>query len=277
MLIKKNLLIWLVLLLQLFQMGCKNIKKPDENGNGPATRKTADRIPNNTILHLGHSANLIKIGGRVLVFDYPYGSEANSEWVYYLDPNQLKNEKVYVFVSHGHGDHFNSKIFSWKDQIPHIKFILSSDFRRHPEDAILISPGQVIKVDDFQVRAYPSTDAGVAYSVYLDGKHIYFAGDNGFWNWEGKRPEEEYINKDLATVDKQVPMDIAFQVCDPLAASVGDGGADIFAVTFQPKLLVPIHLRGQYEFLKNIELKLKKRGFKNRFWTITGRGDSIAF
>jgi len=72
-------------------------------------------------------------------------------------------------------------------------------------------------------------------------------------------------------------MDIAFQVCDPLAASVGDGGADIFAVTFQPKLLVPIHLRGQYEFLKNIELKLKERGFKNRFWTIAGRGDSIAF
>lgn len=248
---KKNLLVCLVLSLQLLQTGCKEINKPVGTDRVLKTKKTADRIPNNTILHLGHSANLIKIGGRVLIFDYPYGSEANSEWVYYLDPNQLKNEKVYVFVSHGHGDHFNSKIFSWKDQIPHIKFILSSDFRRHPEDAILISPGQVIKVDDFQVRAYPSTDAGVAYSVYLDNKHIYFAGDNGFWNWEGKRPEDEYINKDLATMDKQVPMDIAFQVCDPLAASVGDGGADIFAVTFQPKLLVPIHLRGQYGFLKN--------------------------
>ena len=197
--------------------------------------------------------------------------------MYYLDPNQLKDEKVYVFASHGHGDHYNTTILTWKNNIPRIKYLLSSDFNRYPEGATLISPGQVVGVDDIKVRAYPSTDAGVAYSVYVEGKHIYFAGDNGFWNWEGKRPEDEYINKDLATVDKQVPMDIAFQVCDPKANGVGDGGVGIFAVTFQPKLLVPIHLRGEYEFLKSVELKLKERGFKNKFWAIPQRCASTTF
>ena len=68
----------------------------------------------------------------------------------------------------------------------------------------MIEPGQVIKVDNMMVRAYPSTDAGVAFSVYLDGKHIYFVGDNGFWNWEGKRPEDEYINCPTAAKMAQI-------------------------------------------------------------------------
>lgn len=273
----RKILVYLGLSLQLLQMGCKERNKPTVTERDSANEQAASGIADNTIWHFGHSANLLKIGGRVFVFDYPYGSEANSEWVHYIDPNQLKNEKVYVFVSHGHGDHYNTAILTWKNYIPHIKYILSSDFKRFPEGAVLISPGQVVEVDDIKVRAYPSTDAGVAFSVYADGKHIYFAGDNGFWNWEGKRPQEDYINKDLASVDRTAPMDIAFQVCDPKAKGVGDGGVGIFAVTFQPKLLVPIHLRGEYEFLTNIELQLKNSGFKNRFWVIRKISDTTSF
>jgi hypothetical protein len=70
---------------------------------------------------------------------------------------------------------------------------------------------------------------------------------------------------------------LAFQVCDTLTDGVGDGGAGIFSVSFQPKLLVPIHLRGKYEFLKKIELQLRQRGFKNRFWVVKKKGDSITF
>jgi len=274
---KRKMLVFLVLSLQLLQTSCKNHNKPTGAKQDSATEQAASTIADNTIWHLGHSADLLKIGGRVLVFDYPYGSEANSEWVYYLDPNQLKIEKVYVFASHPHGDHYNSAILTWKNYIPRIKYILSSDFKRYPEDATLISPGRVVEVDDIKIRAYPSTDAGVAFSVYVDGKHIYFAGDNGFWNWDGKKSEDQYIDKDLAGLDRTVPMDIAFQVCDPKAAGVGDGGVGIFAVTFQPKLLVPIHLRGEYEFLKNIDLQLKDRGFKNRFWVIRKISDTTSF
>lgn len=272
---KRNLLVCIVLSLQLLQMSCKDHNKPTDHH--PVAKQAAARIADNTIWHFGHSANLLKLGGRVLVFDYPYGSEASADIVHYLDPNELKDEKVYVFVSHGHGDHYNSGILRWQNHIPHIRYILSSDFTRFPEGATLISPGQVVEVDDMKVRAYPSTDAGAAFSIYVDGKHIYFAGDNGFWNWEGKRPQDEYISKDLASLDRTVPIDIAFQVCDPKADGVGDGGVGIFAITFQPKLLVPIHLRGEYEFLKKIELQLKDRGFKNRFWVIKSIGDTTSF
>ena len=110
MLIKKNLLICMVLLPVVLQTGCKDANKPAEADHCPAAKKGTARIPNNTILHLGHSANLIKINNSVLVFYYPFGSEASTDTLYQLDPNELKDENVYVFASHGHGDHFNSKI-----------------------------------------------------------------------------------------------------------------------------------------------------------------------
>jgi len=244
---------------------------------GLSAKAGARRIANNTILHIGHSANLVKIKGRVLVFDYPYGSEAMAQQLYRFDPNVLTDENVYVFASHGHGDHFNTQIYTWKDRIRRIKFILPSDIMRHPDDAVMVEPGRELKLDDMVVRTYPSSDKGVAYSVYVAGKHIYFAGDNGFWNWEGKKSEQDYIRETLSTIDRNVPMDIAFQVCDPRAASVGEGGAGIFAVTFNPKLLVPLHTQGNYEFFKTEAILLKQRGFKNRFWAIKGLGDTTTF
>lgn len=282
MLSKMNVLVCIVVLLQLLQTGCKGNNQPSGADQGPTTKETAVRAAdsNTTIRHLGHSAVMVRIGERVLFFDYPYSSRALSDQMHSLDPNELKelkDKKVYVFASHGHGDHFNRGIFSWEKQIGHIRYILSSDITRHPADANMISPGQVIEVDDIKVRGYRSSDMGVAFSIYVAGRHIYFAGDNGFWNWKGKRPEGEYISKDLAQVDRKVPMDIAFQVFDPLADGVGDGGVGIFALSFKPKLLVPIHLRGKYEYLKKIELQLKQRGFKNRFWVVKKKGDSMFF
>ncbi len=282
MLSKRNVLVCVAVSLQLLHMVCKVNNQPSSAEQVAATKETAERAAdsNTTIRHLGHSAVMVEIGERVLFFDYPFGSRAFVDQIHFFDPNELKelkDKKVYVFASHVHGDHFNRGIFSWKNQLGYVRYILSSDIKRHPADANMISPGQVIEVDDIKVRGYKSTDAGVAFSVYVAGMHIYFSGDNGFWNWEGKRAETEYIEKDLALVDREVPMDIAFQVCDPLADGVGDGGAGIFAVSFQPKLLVPIHLRGKYEFLKKIEVQLRQRGFKNRFWVVKKKGDSITF
>ncbi len=277
MLAEKKMLTCLMLWLQLFLTGSGGADGTTDAGLAtPAKQKIAE-IPDNTILHLGHSANLMKIGGSVLVFDYPFGGESSEAMLYRLDPNELKDEKVYVFASHRHGDHFNSSILSWKDRIPRIKYILSCDILRRPDDAIVIRPGQAIEVDGIKVRAYPSTDAGVAFSVYLAGKHIYFSGDNGFWNWENTKSQEDYLLEALAPIDRSLPIDIAFQVCDPKADGKGEGGIGIFELTFQPRLLVPLHLRGDYEFPKKVEPLLKQRGFKHTFWAVSRLGESITF
>lgn len=245
---------------------------------GPA-RDADGRIPNNTIWHLGHSANLLKIDNHLLVFDYPYGTTAMDEILRPLQPEEISNENVYVFISHHHGDHHRSTIYGWKEKISHLRFIIPEYMERRPDDAHVIAPGRTIELDDMRIRAYPSTDAGVAFSIYLNDKHIYFAGDNGFWNRERTRTPRQYIDEDLATVDRITPIDIAFQVCDPLLESKGsgDGGITVFATTFQPRLLIPIHLRGDYEFPITIQRRIKKQGFKHHFWTPTRPSDILKF
>ena len=85
--------------------------------------------------------------------------------------------------------------------------------------------------------------------------------------------EEDYVLQYLSAIDRSVPMDIAFQVCDQFLFERGRGygGTEIFALTFQPKLLVPLHLRNRYDHLPARAQQLKERGFRNRFWVVKTR------
>jgi len=66
-------------------------------------------------------------------------------------------------------------------------------------------------------------------------------------------------------------------VCDPRLAGRGAGGIYIFALKLEPKLLVPIHLWGEYDFVAGVESKLRQRGFKGTFWAVRGKADTISF
>jgi len=240
-------------------------------------RAEQSKLADNSIFHIGHSANLVKIGGKVLVFDYPYGTQALADIFYPLQPEDLQDQRVYVFASHTHGDHYNTGILSWKEKIPAIKYILSYDIPRRPADAVVVRPGKMVQVDGMKVRAYPSTDAGVAFSVYVEGRHIYFSGDNGYWNWDKDKSEEDYVLEALSCIDRSAPIDIAFQVCMTKAEGIGEGGIGIFAEMFQPRLLIPIHSQGDYSINKKVEGQLRERGFKGRYWPISGKSQSLSF
>lgn len=234
-------------------------------------------IADNTIHHLYHSGFLMKLDGLVMIFDYFADPEKSSADTGLEDgvicPDQLAGEQVYVFASHSHMDHFQPVIFEWQKTVAHIHYILSYDISTPPPVGVVFGPGDEKNVGSLRVRAYAATDAGVAYSIYTDGRHIYFAGDNAFWNWDGDLGDEIYHRIALAEIDRETPMDIAFQVCDPRLDGMGDGGVHIFARTFQPRLLVPIHAFGQYEFNAIAETRLRDAGFTNTFWCVKQKGD----
>ena len=234
-------------------------------------------LPDNTIRHLDHSSFLLKYNGIAMIFDYfldpaktpdPGGLDNGV-----IDPALLADEQTYVFASHGHGDHYHPVIHTWREQIAHIQYILSYDIPSPPPEAVVVRPGEEKNVGALRVRGYPSTDDGLAYSIYLDGGHIYFSGDNAFWNWDGDLDDEIYHRIALAAIDRDTPMDIAFQVCDPRLDGMGDGGIHIFAHTFQPGLLVPIHSFGNYAFNQTVADRLRQRGYDKPFWCVSRKGD----
>lgn len=230
-------------------------------------------LPDHTIRHLSHSSFLLRLSGLVMVFDY-FGQPSNTNMACEaIQPEDLDGADVYVIASHSHKDHFNPEIFEWRQQASQIHYLLSYDIPVPSFTVTRLKPGDVTSVGSIRVRAYASTDHGLAYSIYAQDRHIYFAGDNAFWNWDGDLEDAIYHRIALDAIDTRIPMDIAFQVCDPRLDGKGDGGIHIFARAFQPKLLVPIHSFGNYTFNAKVEQRLRANGYVQRFWCVRRPGD----
>ena len=241
--------------------------------------QSSETLPDNTIWHLIHSSFLLKLNGMVMVFDYYLDPAKTSDRddlrTGVIRPEVMAGEEVYVFASHGHQDHFHPVVYDWRRQVTHIHYILSYDIPSPPSQAVVFKPGERKSVGNLRVQSYSSTDAGLAYSIYTQDKHIYFSGDNAFWNWDGDLDDEIYERHALSAIDRETPMDIAFQVCDPRLNDMGDGGIHIFARNFQPRLLVPIHAFGNYAFNVQVENRLRERGYPNAYWCVGHRGEAF--
>lgn len=76
------------------------------------------KLPNNSIWHLTHSSNAIKIKNKLIIFDYPHADKEVTEKdgikTGFIIPEQINQEDVYVFISNGHQDHFSPAIFNWR-------------------------------------------------------------------------------------------------------------------------------------------------------------------
>ena len=238
-------------------------------------------LPNNTIWHLGHSSNAIKIADRLMIFDYPtpIRTVRKGDGLHNgrIIPEEIQDEAVYVFISHGHDDHFTRDVFEWRKVIHKIAYIISYDIKACPDEVVQVRPNQHLDMDGLSVKTYPSTDDGVAFSIFIHRKHIYFSGDNAFWNWDGDLDDDIYIRLALSSIDTSTPIDIAFQVCDPRLAQMGAGGIYIFARQFNPHLLIPIHSFGDYAFNRKVAQRLMNQGFGEKFWCIGRVGDHYAF
>ncbi len=91
------------------------------------------------IWYLHHSGWAVKTQNNFLIFDYvedgpkPRDATLQNGWI---DPQSLKDESVYVFISHAHGDHFDPDILGWGEAKPGITYI----FGWNAEEYSNISP-----------------------------------------------------------------------------------------------------------------------------------------
>ena len=137
------------------------------------------------ITYIHHSGFLAETNQALLLFDFAGGSLPP------LDPAKT----LVVFVSHRHEDHFNPEIFTLADSHPHTVYVLSDDIwqnrvpEKHFSRTHFIDPGRMIHLPEgggILIRAFRSTDEGVAFLVEAGGKTIYHAGDLNDWQWNGE-------------------------------------------------------------------------------------------
>lgn len=233
------------------------------------------------VWYLFHSGFAVETARHFLIFDYyrdrPEG-EARSLSAGVVEPAEIADRDVVVFVSHRHSDHYNPVIFGWREKIAKIRYVLPPDVRP-PQDVpgvLATRAGQRYDAGDFTVRTLLSTDEGVAYAVEIDGLRIFHAGDLNWWHWEGEPDEDnrkmgEAFRREIDRVAGE-RFDLAFFPLDPRLEAQYAWGFDYFMRRTRTATVFPMHMQGEYGVCARLLADPVSLPYRERVRAIARRG-----
>lgn len=233
------------------------------------------------VRHLHHSCFLVEVNNTAFIFDY-YKDEnpkkQNTENPVFAPENLKDKDKIYVFASHKHHDHFNPVIFSWQKVLPQAQYFLSHDISSYDISKKLkhfnidqihyISPHREYDFGDLVIRAFKSTDEGVAFLVDYEGLVLYHAGDLHWWHWFGepnewnKNMEAQFKNE--VSLIKEYSIDIAFLPADPRQEKAELWGMIYFLENVNVKTAYPMHFWDDHSILVRIKEEAKNHPVLNK-------------
>ena len=206
------------------------------------------------ITYIGHSGFLMEWETCYWLFDYYIGDI----------PQMDAEKKVFVFVSHKHGDHLNPKVFDLRHEYRDIEYVLSSDIERPQVDGVF---GQVVHVEPakryelhdgdremIRLTTLKSTDLGVAFLLNYLGKTVYHAGDLNLWVWkeETKQNNEDMTAAFSEQMDhlKGIAIDIAFVPLDPRQEEYYYMGLESLLSAAKVKRVFPMHFGKEFSVIE---------------------------
>ena len=206
------------------------------------------------INHIYHSGFVIELESTVLIFDW-YSGELPD-----FDPGK----KVFVFVTHGHADHYSSRIWTLRSRYEKICYIL--DCCTAPEqkgDNIFhVQPGRHYRIRNTLVYAIRSNDEGVAYVVSAEGYNFFHAGDLNIWHWKDSQDDQNAYS--LKIYRRQIEkisgwcFDAAMIPLDPRLEDNAPNAIIEFMSTVECRHLFPMHYWNRREeaavYLRDVRL-----------------------
>ncbi|MBU3188017.1 MBL fold metallo-hydrolase [Clostridium bowmanii] len=225
------------------------------------------------IYYIYHSGFAIKTKNHFLIFDYfkePLEKDETHHKSELLSSENIKNMKnVFVFATHSHADHFNSRILEWEKYNRNIKYIFSEDIKisvNKPSYSFM-EEGEEKSFEGLYVKAYGSTDIGISFLVKVDGLTIFHAGDLNWWHWKEDSAEEQSLAESsfkahIEKLKEEKPIDIAFFPVDSRLQEFYCLGGDYFSQEINPDLFIPMHFGDDVGVTKKFVEKMKKRNIK---------------
>lgn len=206
------------------------------------------------VTYIGHSGFLVEWQACYWLFDYYTGDI----------PQMDAEKKVFVFVSHSHGDHFSPRVFDLRHKYPNVEYVLSSDIELPKEDWVsekvtLVEPEKRYEFDDGHNRmvllqTLKSTDLGVAFLLSYLGKTVYHAGDLNLWVW---KEETQQYNDDMTAAFteqmnhlKGIPIDVAFVPLDPRQEEYYHLGLEALLSITKVKRVFPMHFGREFSVIQ---------------------------
>lgn len=203
------------------------------------------------IEYIHHSGCTVETENYFLVFDY-YKGDIN-----------LKDKKIIVFSSHGHGDHYNPEILKWASEHRDISYVLSSDIGVNPSPSIhVMEPYDTLEISDVNIKSFGSTDLGLSFLVEVEGKKIFFAGDLNWWIWsEDTEEEKEAMERDFKGEIQRLKGNeiyVAFFPVDPRLRENYSLGGKYVIEELEPEYFVPIHFWNKFSTTRDFAKEMAR-------------------
>jgi len=267
--------------------GHKNIAKSlieagADKENKPKVKYCFDNVQNEgeaTIWYSAHSGWVVKTKNHLLVFDYwqmdaePENPCVNNGWI---NPEEIKDQKVIVFSSHTHRDHFDQRIFDWKDKIDNITYVFGFE-GQYPVDYEFVAPNQQKDIGDIKLTTIKSNDSGEGFIVEVDGVKILHPGDHANKN---TNMTDDYKKEIDYLASKYNEVDVAFfpiSGCGFQNKEAVYGGVYYGIEKLNPKVVVPMHGYSREYQYKEFADEAKKKNLPVKYFCASHKGDRFFY
>jgi len=207
------------------------------------------------IWYLYHSGWAVKTRSHLLIFDYTEPAvpparralDAGS-----VEPAEIAGQKVTVFVSHGHSDHFDPRILEWRAAVKNIRYVWGWEREGTPTDVHFGTERRTVTADGLEVLNIYHEGDGTPESSFLvrvDGLTIFHAGDHG----HSRGLENPVFKDNILYLAAQAPhLDLFF---------TPTFGGEIDAIrALKPRTVFPMHDGGNERQYAKFAEKVKALG-----------------
>ena len=236
------------------------------------------------VWYLGHAGWAVKTKNHLLIFDYISTSrvgntpENPSLANGYVDPAEIIDCSVFVFVSHGHGDHFDSVIYEWEKSVKNIRYFFGWEADQSPQFHYLTEPKGKNTIAGFEIFNINHEFDGIPEGAFLvkgDGLVLYHSGDHGSTGEELNPLFRENIDY-LAQHAKQIDLAFVSQFGSRAGGEVNNG--DLYTIEkLEPKVTFPMHQGGGERFYKKFAEEARQKGAKTKVICAEKRGDRFFY
>ncbi len=224
------------------------------------------------VWYLGHSGWAVKTRNHLLIFDYYENTDRPDDPRLIngrINPTEIYDQNVYVFVSHRHADHFDKTILTWEHAVPYIKYIFGWKAMDNP-NYYYMGPKEKLELDGMAIECFHSPEAGEIegnFLVKVDGVVIYHSGDYSRGH--------DVFKKDMQALRAAAKdIDLFFM----LAGNAMDNEEALYALqVVQPKYMFPMHAGGNEYVYKEFADFVKGKKVKSKVICAENRGDKFEY
>lgn len=218
------------------------------------------------VWYLFHSGWVVKTFSALMIFDYlPDG---------FINPNEIKDQNVYVFISHGHGDHFDRNIMKWIEVIPNITYIFGWQAREAQGHHAFGKERLSRSIGPLKVKNISHSFDNIPESAFLievDGLTIYFSGDHG--NAPGALNP---VYKD--NIDYMSQQSDGFDLVFLSVFGSPTYDSELYAIDkFKPRVMLPMHYGGRESMAERFVALARSKFPETEFWYPLNMGDRFLY